>query len=91
MFGERSDGSIVELEKDCDCRGHDGPHWLFENAVALDAAVVLLTSGNVAGFANAEHARCARHQQELSARGLRRTFTGTELKHAVELNLLTGV
>lgn len=30
---ELTDGSIVELEKDCGCTHHDGPHWLHENRV----------------------------------------------------------
>lgn len=28
---ELEDGSIVELEKECDCVTHDEPHWIHEN------------------------------------------------------------
>lgn len=31
IYAELEDGSIVELEKDCGCLTHDGPHWLHMN------------------------------------------------------------
>lgn len=33
MRAELVDGSIVDLQKDCDCLTHDGPHWLHMDRV----------------------------------------------------------
>ncbi len=29
MLGERPDGTIVKLTKDCGCTCHNGPHWAY--------------------------------------------------------------
>jgi hypothetical protein len=29
-----TDGSLIELVKDCDCLTHEGPHWLHMDALA---------------------------------------------------------
>ncbi len=29
MKARLTDGSIVDLPRDCDCLTHDGPHWLY--------------------------------------------------------------
>lgn len=33
MKARLTDGSVVELAKDCDCITHDGPHWLHYDAL----------------------------------------------------------
>lgn len=52
-----TDGSTVVAAKDCDCRNHDGPHWLHDNDMWRASNERLRAAGNIRGFIVADLAR----------------------------------
>lgn len=52
-----ADNSVVAAVKDCECRSHDGPHWLYDNDLWRSSNERLRTAGNIRGFIVADLAR----------------------------------
>jgi len=70
MKAKLTSGEIVELEKDCGCTHHDGPHWLHMDKVAAKLNRKLLDKGNTFGFAKEEAARLHAKELNMTSRGI---------------------
>ncbi|NIN00474.1 MAG: hypothetical protein GTO24_21050 [candidate division Zixibacteria bacterium] len=66
-----NDGTIVELEKDCGCTHHEGPHWLHMDKLDQRLNQKHFDNGNLRGFAQAEVARLNRKINEMEIRGIK--------------------
>jgi hypothetical protein len=59
------DGSTVVAVKDCTCRDHDGPHWLYYNDLWRASNEQLRAVGNFRGFIVADLARVQEKRWEM--------------------------
>jgi hypothetical protein len=57
MEARLTDGSVVAMKKDCDCRNHDGPHWLYMDSLWRAGNEQLRINGNIRGFIVTDLAR----------------------------------
>lgn len=65
-----TDGTIIELVKDCECIHHSGPHWLHANDLDKVQSKRLLDAGNILGHINNELARLADKEYQMVSRGI---------------------
>lgn len=74
MKAELTNGEIVELEKDCGCIIHEGPHWLHMDAVDKDLNQQYLRPDflSLHAFAAAEQRRLEIKLREMESRGIAR-------------------
>lgn len=70
MKAKLTNGEIVELEKDCGCTHHDGPHWLHMDRLYRRKNLKLIGVGNTRGFATEEVARLNLKEHEMTSRGI---------------------
>ena len=69
MKAELKNGEIIDLEKDCGCITHDGPHWLHMADMEKELNAPLRTSSPYA-FASQEKYRLASKLREMESRGI---------------------
>lgn len=78
------DGRIIAPEKDCTCRRHEGPHWLYHDAVWRKMNRALLDDtgdpvrnalGRIA-FPREESARLREKMFQMRRRGIERILYG---------------
>ena len=75
MKAELEDGSVVELEKDCGCVTHVGPHWLHMDEMDRERNLKMKARGDMLsllGFSREEHARLGRKIHEMKTRKIKR-------------------
>lgn len=68
-----SNGSVIELKKDCECLAHDGPHWLHTDETRRLANKKLLEMGSFLacqGFAVEEQSRLRDKMAKMQALGI---------------------
>ena len=69
-----ANGSIIELEKECECKTHDGPHWLHMDEIARGFnRCILNTSGTPAeinAMIEGEKRRLAAKLHEMKKRNI---------------------
>lgn len=81
MQAELVNGSIIELQKDCDCITHDGPHWLHMDRVWHAINQELLNIGTrmaCDGFAKEDLARLQFKRREMERQGIKRLIESEE-------------
>jgi len=66
------DGSVVRLEKECDCLPaiHESPHWVHMDETAKRLNARLLERGNLHGFVMSESARLTDLVWQMERRGI---------------------
>lgn len=75
MQAELMDGSIVELQKDCDCVTHAGPHWLHMDGLwrAMNQALLQPETARAwDAFVNEDLARLRVKRIEMERFGIKR-------------------
>lgn len=65
-----TDGTIIELVKDCECIHHSGPHWLHLDDLDKRRAKEFLDRGCVEACITLELERLDRKLFELESRGI---------------------
>lgn len=72
-----TDGTVVELEKDCDCVTHEGPHWLHMDDVDKSLNVPLRARAlagesllAIRAYAQVEQQRLAMKLREMESRNI---------------------
>jgi len=79
MQAELIDGSIVELQKDCDCVTHTGPHWLYMDRVRRAMNQALLRPETALAwdaFCREDLARLRTKEIEMERFGIKRLIEG---------------
>jgi len=82
MKAELADGLIVELQKDCDCVTHDGPHWIYMDKLWRMMNQELLNIGTdlaCNGFAKEDLARLQIKEREMQRQGIKRLIESEAL------------
>ena len=70
MQAKLTDGTVIELAKDCECITHSGPHWLHTNDLWRSRNSELLHQGNLRAYIEEEYRRLAEKEHELVSRGI---------------------
>ena len=76
-----TNGTIVTLQKDCECQTHDGPHWLHMDAMYRASNRALLAKGTflaVHGFMIEDSARCKEKLRQFKQHGIAKLLPETE-------------
>lgn len=71
MYAKLTDGRTVELEKDCECITHDGPHWLHMDRIDKELNAELLARGDylsLIAFAQGESRRLDEKLRNMESR-----------------------
>lgn len=74
VWARFKDGTTKELEKDCGCLTHNGPHFLHDNRLWKQRNQKLKDRGNylsILGFVNQEIDRLAEIAYQYKARGIK--------------------
>lgn len=66
MKARLTDGQVVDLVKDCECRTHEGPHWLHMDALDRERNRAL----SPRGFIKEEQARLREKAWNMEHRGI---------------------